>query len=177
MTVHKEFLQKSVQHEIRASALTAARLATGSDGTAHINEGSMKQAAHEAFLSFKDASLSWKRTRDVSREIEMSEEAFSDPKATLNRVKEGIGETNDYVDRSAAARLEVRWGKTASTVAADVAAAAKKRSEDVDSQVRTAQDRAMQATQMTSANAGKLDMLEAMVTDAEVSVAAVIGSL
>jgi len=86
------------------------------------------------------------------------------------------GEANDYIDRSATARLEVRWGKTASTVAADVAAAAKKRSEDVDSQVRTAQDRAMQATEMTSANSWKLDKLEALVTDAEASVQAMSGS-
>jgi hypothetical protein len=176
MTMHKEVLQKAVEHEIRASTLAAARVATGKNGTAHINASSMEQAAHQAFLSFKNASEAWERTRNVSREIEMSEEAFSDPKATISQIEEGLGETNAYIDRSAAARLEVRWGKTASTVAGDVAAAAEKRSEDVDSQVRTAQDRAMKAKRMTSTNSGILDLLDKLVADVEKSAEAVSAS-
>jgi len=95
MTEHKELLQKAVEHEIRVSTLAAARLSTGKDGTAHINTGSMKQAAQEALQSFKDASVAWERTSNVSQQIEMEEEAFSDPKATISLVKEGIGEWQD----------------------------------------------------------------------------------
>jgi len=176
MTMHKESLRKAAQHEIRASSLATVRLATGTKGTAHINAGEMKQAAHQAFQSIKNAAEAWERTKKVSREIEMSEEAFSDPTATISIVKEGIGEANDYVDRSAVARLSVRWSKTISNVAEDVAASAKKRGENVESQVRTAQNRAMKATEMTSANSGKLDTLEAKVTNAEANVAALSGS-
>lgn len=176
MTMHKEPLQKAAEQEIRASSLKAARFATSKYGTAHINTGSMMQAAHQAFFSFMNASVAWERTRDLSRKIQMSQDAFSDPKATISLVKEGIGETNDYVDRSAAARLEVRWGKTASTVAADVAAAAEKRSEDVDSQVRMAQTRATQAKRQTSTNAERITRLEALVADTEASAEQVSGS-
>lgn len=172
LTRHEESLRQSAEHELLAIGYSSARNATARGGSARIDSGKLKRAAHFVWFSFKNASNVWEETRNFARNVEQSgldtwARNYTDPNSTLALITKSVRDANSFIDESAASRLEVRWSKTAASVASDVSTAAQIRSEGVDSQVRTAQDRAMQALRMTSANSGKLDTLEAMVAKVE----------
>lgn len=168
---HSGSLREAVEHEIIVAVNAAARGAV-SEGSARIDGGRMMKQAYGVLQHFRNAALAWESTRNRTRDVaKRGEDAwaeyYADPNATWKSIRLSIDHANRFANGAAKARQAVRRSKQAARVATDLSEITRNYSDILEEQVRMAQDRAQRALRATQANSGKLDILEAMIREAD----------
>lgn len=171
LLAHNGSVKEAVRHEIALAGYAAARGAVIENLT-RINQGVMMKQAYSVLRRFREAAQAWESVRNRSRAVarrgeEAWAEYYADPNKTWAAIRGSVDHANRFADGAAVARQAIRRSKQATRVATDLAEFTREGTELLEAQVRMAQDRSQRALRATSANAGKLDDLEAMVAEAE----------
>lgn len=168
LTQHRDELYDSAQfHLVHASSEATWEAVNKTVDLKH-----QKVLAVGALDAFKNAKVSWEFTRANISEMAKTgwlslKEYYSDHNASMSQLVTDGEAVNKFADDSQKAGEEVRWGRQASLLAAELTDLAGNRTESVDGLVHQAEGRTARALQLTSANSGVLDKLEGMVAESE----------
>lgn len=168
---NRKTFPEGARHQMEFMGYMAARDEVA-HGKASVNRDSLESMAQTAATDFNAAAKVWQAAESTAKDAETK--GFNkwnsytvDLKEFWPVVTDGIHKLNDAIQNSIDPYRKVMWAKQGNRVAMDMSQVAQSGTLSLSQQVTTIGHRASEAEKATSANAGRLDELEAIVTNAE----------